>query len=74
MSCDIMFYSHDAHNAAGWLDLAKAYTQFVLGHMRLDEHYRVVVQLDSRLYMYEQYKYHMTKLSLSVPVEEEEAM
>ena len=74
MSCDILFYSHDARMAKGWLDLAKAYTQFALGHVRHDEHYRVVVELDSSLYMYEQHKYHMANLSLSVPAEEEEDM
>ena len=74
MSCDSVFYSHDARMANGWLDLAKAYTQFALGHVCHNEHYRVVVEFEHSLYMYEQYKYHMSNLSLSVPAEEEEAI
>ena len=78
MSGDAPFYfDNTCHNtwlAKVWLGLAKAYTQFALGHVLRDEHDRVVVEADHTLYMYGHYKYHMAKLSLSVPPEEEEAM
>lgn len=74
MFCDAPFDFHNTWLAKAWLGLAKAYTQFALGHVSRGEHDRVVIEADHALYMYGHYKVHMARLSLPVPPEEEEAM
>ena len=74
MYSDILFFDHDTYMARAWINFTESYFEWSRYHMQKGEFASAVAMLDSCLYMYEKYKYHIAKLGLPVHPEQEEAI
>ena len=74
MYSDILFFDDDARMARGWIDFTDHFFYWSRYHMQKGQFASAVTLLDSCLYMYEKYKYHLDKLGLPVHPEQEEAI